>query len=193
MVYVLLAEGFEDIEALAPVDILRRASVDVKLAGVTGETVTSANGVTVQTDCLLCDVPLDGCDMLVLPGGSPGWKNLRGSEPVLELVRRAHDGGKLLAAICGAPVILAELGLLKGRRAVCYPGMESELTRFGAVAPENETVVRDGNIITARAAGSSIDFGLRLAAALNGEDAAGEVCRAICYTPRNGITGPLAP
>ena len=181
MVYVFLADGFEDIEALAPVDILRRAAADVRIVGVTGRAVTSSNGVTVQAGCGLDAVTLDGCDMLVLPGGGKGTENLKASPRVIELVRQAHERGITIAAICAAPAILAELGLLKGRKAVCYPSMTDELAKNGADVREAEQVVIDGNIITAKAAGASIDFGLELAAALKGREASEKVQNAIYY------------
>ena len=180
MVYVFLADGFEDIEALAPVDILRRAAADVKTVGVTGRAATSSNGVTVQADLGLDGVTLDGCDMLVLPGGGKGTENLKSSARVLELVRQAHEMGITLAAICAAPIVLAGLGLLKGRKAVCYPSMADELERNGADVQDKQVVV-DGNIITAKAAGASIAFGLELAAALKGVETSERVRAAIFY------------
>ncbi|MCL1821129.1 MAG: DJ-1/PfpI family protein [Oscillospiraceae bacterium] len=180
MVHIFLADGFEDIEAIAPLDILRRANIEVKTVGVSGKSVTSSHRVTVQADILLEDVMLDGCEMLVLPGGS-GFAVLEKSETVLELIRKAHDNGIILAAICAAPTILARLGLLNGRRAVCFPSMEDALIQNGARVQPDETVTHDDHIITAQAAGSSFDFGLKLVSMLRGWAAAETVRKGIYY------------
>jgi 4-methyl-5(b-hydroxyethyl)-thiazole monophosphate biosynthesis len=180
MVYILLADGFEDIEAFAPTDLLRRADIPVSLVGVTGETVVSGRDVKVLADCRLADIDRDALEMLVLPGGGKGVDNLRADEGVLDLVRWAAAQGKLIAAICAAPTILAELGLLEGKRAVCYPSCEAMLRERGAKLQPDESVVHDRNLITGRAAGSCVEFGLHLVAMLRGYPSSERVRRDIC-------------
>ncbi|MCL2081200.1 MAG: DJ-1/PfpI family protein [Oscillospiraceae bacterium] len=184
MVYIFLADGFEDIEAIAPLDVMRRAGIEVRTAGVTGMSVTSANGLTVQADIPLDAVTLDGCEMLVLPGGSGGFVTLDKTQPVLELVKNADAAGIPVAAICGAPSILAKLGLLKNRRAVCYPSVEHILESNGARVQRDETVTHDRHIITAQAAGSSLDFAFKLVSMLRGWNAAEAVRKKMCYKIR---------
>ena len=180
MVYILLAPGFEEIEALAPADLLRRAGIETALVSVTGEPVPGSHGVTVLADVTLDEVDLSRADMVVLPGGGPGYKNL-GADPRVEaLVREAVKRDIWVAAICAAPTLLGKWGLLTGKQAVCYPGMEEGLV--GAVPPKpGYNVVRDGRIITGRAAGATFDFGLALIEALEGKGAAQQVRSAICY------------
>lgn len=184
MVYIFLADGFEDIEAIAPLDILRRAKIETRTVGVTGMSVTTAHGLTVQADCALDEVDIEKCEMLVLPGGGKGTENLKASPCVNELVRQADENGKLIAAICAAPTIFAELGLLKGRRAVCFPSMESVLEQNGARIQRDESVTHDGHIITARAAGVSLDFGLLLVSMLRGWAASDEIRKSLHYNPK---------
>lgn len=178
-VYVIFAEGFEEIEGLTVVDILRRADVEVRMAGLhTKEKVTGAHGIGVWMDIALADVNLEEADAIVLPGGMPGTKHLAESQALSELLRQA-DGRKLhLAAICAAPSVLGGLGLLKGKRAVCYPGFEEKLTGADVGV---EAVVTDGNITTSRGMGTAIDFALELVAILKGENRAREVAGSILY------------
>lgn len=179
MVYVLLAPGFEEAEALVPVDLLRRAGIETALVSITGEPVPGSHSVTVTADIALEDVDLSKADMVVLPGGGPGYKNL-GKEPrVEELVRSAAEKGLWVAAICAAPTLLGRWGLLTGKDAVCYPGMEEGLT--GAKARMDRGFVADGKIITGRAAGSAFDFGLALIEALAGKAEADKVRNGIYY------------
>ncbi len=179
MVYVLLAPGFEEAEALVPVDMLRRANIETATVSITGEPVPGSHGVTVLADVILDDVDLSKADMLVLPGGGPGYKNL-GKEPKVEqLVRNAAEKGLWLAAICAAPTLLGKWGLLEGKNAVCYPGMEEGLT--GAQPRMDQGFVVDGKIITGRAAGSAFDFGLALVEALAGAAEADKVRHGIYY------------
>ena len=148
MVYVLLAEGFEEVEALTPVDLLRRAGVETRLVGVTGATVCGARGINVVTDLSMDEVDLVKADMLVLPGGMPGTTNLYADKRVTDAVRTMADAGKYVAAICAAPsIILGGMGLLEGKKATCYPGMEDKL--LGANWQEQPVVV-DGNFVTSR-------------------------------------------
>lgn len=179
MVYILLAPGFEEIEALAPVDLLRRANIETATVSITGEPVPGSHGITVTADIALDRVDLSKADMLVLPGGGPGYKNL-GKEPaVAALVEEAIDRGLWVAAICASPTLLGQWGHLKGKRAVCYPGMEDGLT--GAQAQMDQGAVVDGKIVTGRAAGSAFDFGLALVEALAGPEKAAEVRGGIHY------------
>ena len=179
MVYILLAPGFEEIEALAPADLLRRAGIETALVSVTGEPVPGSHGITVTADVALEEVDLSKMDMVVLPGGGPGYKNL-GKDPRVEaLVREAVKRDIWVAAICAAPTLLGRWGLLEGRKAICYPGLEEQLT--GAQVQTAPGEIKDGKIITGRAAGSAFDFGAELIEALLDRAAADKVLEAICY------------
>ena len=180
MVYILFADGFEDIEAVALVDILRRAGIDLTTVGVTGQRVTSSHGLTVEADAVLDEIDADTLDMLILPGG-PGVDNLRSNPKVLTLIRDAARKDKLIGAICAAPGLLAEQGLLAGRRAVCFPSCEQTLTRHGAHIESDRQVTHDRNIVTAKAAGSAIEFALKLVAMLRGWPVSESVRAAIHY------------
>lgn len=174
MVYVFLAEGFEEIEAIAPTDMLRRAGVEVSLAGVGGITVTGAHGITVTCDTTAEEAAevissSAGAEMIVLPGGMPGSDNLFASDAVARSIDAMKSSGGFIAAICAAPYILGKRGLLEGRMATCYPGFEDRLE--GAEVYDCD-VIRDGEIITAKGPGVAVDFGLELVAALKGEDTA---------------------
>jgi len=179
MVYILLAPGFEEAEALVPADLLRRAKVDVKLASIAGEMVSGSHGITVAADTTLEHVDLSQAEMVVLPGGGVGVKNLGGEPAVEQLVRQAAEKGLWVAAICAAPTLLGRWGLLEGKNAVCYPGMEDGLT--GAQPHMDQGVVVDGKLITGRAAGSAFDFGLALVEALRGKGEAERVRHAVHY------------
>lgn len=179
MVYILLGSGFEETEAVAPCDLMRRAGIEVRLVGVDGELVRSSHGITVKTDCSLADVDLDEAEMVVLPGGLRGVQTLLASSDALDLVKAAWTSGKYVAAICAAPTVLASVGIVGTARATCYPGMEDRMGE--ARTCPDQRVVRDGRLITGRAAGSSIDFGLALIAALRGEEAANKIAAGIVY------------
>lgn len=172
MVYVFLAQGFEEIEALAPVDILRRADIEVCTVGIGGEFITGRSGITVKAD--ITDTQLKDGDfaMLVLPGGMPGASNLDESKLVDTLLARAKDSGAWLAAICAAPFVLGKRGLLAGKKAVCYPGFEDQLQ--GAIITD-APVQRDEGVITAVGPGAAVDFALELVRALRGEETANEI------------------
>lgn len=179
MVYILLAPGFEEAEALVPADLLRRAGIEVALTALEGETVTGGHQITVKADLPLDQVDLDRADMVVLPGGGAGVQNLLRSAAVERLVRETAARNIPLAAICAAPTLLGRWGLLEGKRAVCYPGMEDQLT--GAKVCRDSGAVEDGTLVTGRAAGSAFDFGLKLVEALSGADKAREVRHAVYY------------
>ncbi len=180
MVIVALADGFETMEALVPVDVLRRAGVEVSLAGCESLSVRSAQGVEVKADGLIGALSPGEVEMLVLPGG-PGVEALSGCDALQALIRACAEQGKLIGAICAAPALLARLGLLSGRRAVCHPSVQDELLRHGARLQTDERVTHDRNLVTAHAAGSSIEFGLKLLAMLRGWDASESVRRAIYF------------
>jgi 4-methyl-5(b-hydroxyethyl)-thiazole monophosphate biosynthesis len=178
MVVLFLADGFEEIEALTPLDLLRRAGVEVVTVGLDGREITGSHGITVKADT---DTLPDGdLNMVILPGGMPGAANLDASDMVAEALSLAHASGGYLAAICAAPMVLGHKGYLAGKRAVCFPGFEDELT--GAEIAEGSFVVRDGNIITARGMGCALDFGLTLVSILRDEQVAVDL-RAAVMTP----------
>jgi protein deglycase len=172
-IYVHFAEGFEEIEAITPVDVLRRAGCEVTMVSVTGnKQVRSSRGLVVVTDKLLEDMSYSDVDMIVLPGGMPGSKNLDNHEGLKAKILEVNKSGKWVAAICAAPMVLGHLGILKGKKATCFPGNEPDLA--GATCTGNSVEV-DGNIITAKGAGVSIKFSLALAEALVGKAIANEV------------------
>ena len=178
MVYILLAEGFEEAEALVPADLLRRAGIQTALTGVEDQMVAGSHDIVVRADRVIAQVDLRDAEMIVLPGGGCGVQNLREHPAVAALAQEAVDRGIPLAAICAAPTLLGEWGMLKGRRATCYPGMEEKLTGGQA---EDASVVADRNLITGRAAGSAFEFGLALIRALAGAEKAEEVRHAVHY------------
>lgn len=177
MVYMFLAEGFEEIEALCPLDLLRRAGVEVRTVGVGGiDIVSGSHGIAVKTDMKDSDFIYDEVDMVILPGGMPGTLNLEASEVVMSALDRAFGEGKFVCAICAAPSVLGKKGFLCGKEATCYPGFEKYLE--GAKI-SSKKVVRDGNIITGAGMGVALDFGLELVSALLGEDKAKEIRSAV--------------
>lgn len=173
MVYVLLAPGFEEAEALVPVDLLRRANVETATVSLTGEPVPGSHGITVTADLAMDQVDLDRAEMIVLPGGGVGVKNLGADPRVEELVREAVRRDIWVAAICAAPTLLARAGLLpQGVPCVCYPGMEGELERAGARPQMDKSVVVHNRLVTSQAPGTAFDFALTLAELLAGIPAA---------------------
>lgn len=171
MIYMFLADGFETVEALCPLDLLRRAGLNIKTVGITQKIITSAHNIKVEADILPDEIG-DDIEMIILPGGTEGANNLDKSEVVDGCIKRAVKSGAFVCAICAAPMILGKRGYLKGKRATCYPGFEKYLE--GALL-ENSGVVRDMNFITGRAMGSSTEFGLELVAALLDRKTAGEI------------------
>ncbi len=174
---VFLAPGFEEIEALTVVDILRRCGVEVTTVGLTSGIVEGAHGVKVVPDTNINEVKAEDFDAIICPGGSPGYENLRKSEKVLQLVREAAGAGKLVAAICGAPSVLADAGVLRGKKCTIYPGLEEELKRGGG-KPKGKLVVTDGNFITSMGPGTALAFAFELAKRLAGKKKAEEVKKA---------------
>jgi len=179
MIGLFLATGFEEVEALSPVDLLRRAGVEVKVISLGEErNVKGARGVEVVADECIKDTKFDVLEGIVLPGGNPGFKNLEKSELLMIKAGEFLKTGKLLAAICGAPSILGKRGILKDRKATVYPGME-ELLKGANVS--YESVVVDGNLITSRGCGTAIDFGLALVEYLKDKETAETIAKSIVY------------
>lgn len=177
-IIVPLADGFEEIEAITVIDILRRVGCAVTTAGLKKKDVTGAHDITVQADITLKQLP-PSYDGLVLPGGMPGTDNLLRSPQVISFVQDTFNKGLLCAAICAAPIVLGKAGILDGRRATCYPGYEDQLT--GARYIE-AAVVRDRNIVTSRGVGTALAFALELAILLRGETAAESCAKKIIYS-----------
>lgn len=179
MVYAFLATGLEEVECLGVVDILRRGGIEVKLVSVTGERmVTGAHQITIQADALIEDVDVSKAELLFLPGGVPGTPNLAACETLCTWLKEFNAEGKGLAAICAAPSVLGQLGLLDGKRATCYPGFEAQLTGAAVVG---DGVVTDGNVTTARGLGYAIDLGLELLKRMAGAEKAQAIKDAIQY------------
>lgn len=178
MVYVFLADGFEETEAVAPIDMLRRGGCEVVTVGVTGKTVTSSHGIPMICDIELSQAVTEGLEMIVLPGGKVGTDNLIASKDVERITDYCVQHGLFIGAICAAPSVLGLRGLLDGKRAVCYPGFEGKLK--GALI-QDMPAVRDGIFITGRGAGASLEFGYELVSALKGEAKAKEVAGSIVW------------
>lgn len=156
IVYVFLADGFEEVEAITVVDVLRRAEVEVLTVGVSSKTLIGAHNIVVQADIDICELAMDNnIEMIVLPGGMPGVYNLKKSKKVIEMLRYANNNGIYIAAICAAPTILGEQNMLYERQAVCFPGMEEELLGAKVV---NSNVVVDGDIITGKNMEAALEF-----------------------------------
>lgn len=179
MVCILLGAGFEESEALVPADLLRRAGVEVALTALKGQVVTGGHGITVEADLSIDQIEPDTIELIFLPGGLGGVEAISSCPRALSLIRQLHEQGRYIAAICAAPTVLAALGLLEGRKAVCYPGMENQLT--GAVLQKGVPVVADGPFITGEAAGSAFSFGLKLVELLRGAAVSEQVRKSIHY------------
>ncbi len=175
-VLVLMADGFEDVEAVTPIDFLRRAGAEVVVAGVGGALRTGARGVRVQTDKTVAEAAKEAWDAVVVPGGMPGASNIAASADCAKLIKAAADSGKLVAAICAAPaVVLYPLGLLGGRRFTCYPGMEKDVS---GARWSQDRVVADGNLLTSRGPGTAAEWALEIVSKLFGADAAKKIADA---------------
>lgn len=179
MVYILLGEGFEEIEAVVPCDILRRGGVAVSLVGINGPTARGGQGIAVSADITLGEIDLGDAEMLVIPGGVGGVKSIMSSPEALEIIRKAHEMQVALAAICAGPTVLASLGITDGCDAVCYPG--TEVNMGGAHILQNTNVVVGDKLITGRAPGAAYDFGLALLTYLRGKEIAEQVRAGMCY------------
>ncbi|MCI5596113.1 MAG: DJ-1/PfpI family protein [Lachnospiraceae bacterium] len=178
-VYIFLAEGFEEIEALTVVDLLRRAQIEAVTVSIQeSKMVKGARGIKVEADLLLSEVKGTMADMLVLPGGMPGTIHLKECEPLMEMVLGLHCAGAYIGAICAAPSILAELGLLDGKKATSYPSFEEQLSM---AFYSYDSVVVDGQIVTSRGLGTAIDFALKIIELLEGEALAKEIADSVVY------------
>lgn len=178
-VYIFLANGFEEIEGLTVVDLLRRAQIDVEMVSIEESIhVTGSHNISVKADCLFKKAKFDEADMLVLPGGMPGTIHLLHHVELVEKIKEFHRAGKMLGAICAAPSVLGACGVLTGKKAVCYPGFEEKL--LGAHV-EYQPVIQDGNVITSRGMGTAIDFGLKIIEHFSGKKKADEIKESIIY------------
>ena len=178
-VYAFLAEGLEEVECLAAVDVMRRAGLEVLLVSISDTLeVTGSHHITIKADALMKDIDFDEADVLFLPGGMPGTLHLKNCQPLCQALLQFHKEEKRIAAICAAPSVLGELGILKGRQATCYPGFEEVLA--GAFYT-SQGVITDGHITTARGLGYALDLGLEITALLLGEEKAAEIKKAIQY------------
>ena len=177
-VYVFCADGFEEVEGLTAVDLLRRAGVSVTMVSIMGRTkITGARNISVNTDILIEDIK-EEADMLVLPGGMPGTLHLKEHAGLCRLLNQAEKKEKHIAAICAAPSVLGELGMLKGKRACCYPSFEEKLN---CLEVSYEPVVTDGRITTSRGMGTAVRFSLELVSVLYGKEKADEIAESIVY------------
>jgi protein deglycase len=173
-----LANGFEEVEAVTPIDVLRRAGCEVTVVSVTGSReVNSSRGLTIVADLLFEQMNYADADIIIFPGGQPGSDNLNKHEGVKELIRNFNARGKMIAAICAAPMILSMADIIQGKRVTCFPGVESKLK--GAICTGN-AVETDGNIITGKAAGSAMKFSLLLAEKLIHKNKAEELKKNMC-------------
>ena len=177
MVYMLLGTGFEETEAIAPLDLLRRAGVEVMTVGVNGKIVYGSHKIGIEADILLSEMDLTNLDMIILPGGLGGVTSVRASAEAMNALRFAWDNGKFVAAICAGPTVLADLGITSGKQATCFPGCEDGMG--DAVMISNAAAVTDGRLITGTSAGCAIPFGLALIAALKGENEAERIKKQI--------------
>ena len=179
MIYMFLANGFEEVEALAPLDLLRRAGCDVTTVGVGGgDTIVGAHGIAVGADIPDTMFRDSKPEMIILPGGMPGTKHLDASRTVDAALRSASNTGAFIAAICAAPMVLGKRGYLKGKKSVCFPGFE-EYLEGATLQPKGVKVVTDGKIITAVGMGAAVEFGLALVRVLKGDDAANTLRSAV--------------
>ena len=176
MVYMLLGTGFEETEAIAPLDLLRRAGVEVMTVGLNGLVIRGSHGICVEADTEIGDVDFKDLEMIILPGGLGGVASIRGCKAAMDAVRKAWEDGKYTAAICAGPTVLADLGITDGKNATCYPGCEGQM---GSAIMVSEAAVTDGKLITGTSAGCAIPFGLALIAALKGQAEADRIAQQI--------------
>lgn len=182
---VFFATGFEEVEALTVVDLLRRAGIETVCVSIdNAKSVTGSHNITVEMDAGLDRLDFGLFDILICPGGMPGTKNLEACEWLIRNIRSAYENGKFIAAICAAPSIFAHMGLLQGRKACIYPGMEDELYRAGGVACMEDKVMKSDKIITSRGVGTAIPFALEIVSALMGQEKADELAKSIVYTEK---------
>ena len=176
---IFLATGYEEVEMLTVVDMLRRAKISIDMVSITGQKeVTSSHNVTITADKILSEVNFDEAEMLILPGGIPGTPNLRACDLLCEKLKEFAANGKKVAAVCAAPTVLGELGILAGKKATCYPSFADKLATGDYV---KQPVVTDGNVITSRGMGTSIDFALAIVKYLKDDAAVEELCQKLVY------------
>jgi 4-methyl-5(b-hydroxyethyl)-thiazole monophosphate biosynthesis len=176
MVYVLLGTGFEETEAIAPIDLLRRAGAEVCTVGIQGKLIYGSHGIGVEADITIDQLDLSDLEMIVLPGGLGGVQSIKGCQAALDAVRHAYAQDKFVAAICAGPTVLAQLGITDGKEAVCYPGCEEDM---GSAHMVTAPCVRSGKVITGTSAGCAVPFGLALIAALKGQEEADRIAKQI--------------
>ena len=177
MVYMFLGTGFEETEAIAPLDLLRRAGVDILTVGLNGKIVFGSHNIGVQADIEIHELDLTNAEMIILPGGLGGVASIRACEAAMEALRFAWENGKYLAAICAGPTVLADLGITDGKQATCYPGCEEGMG--SAVMVDGQAAVRDGRVITGTSAGCAVSFGLKLIETLKGPEIAEKIAKQI--------------
>lgn len=176
MIYMLLGTGFEETEAIAPLDLLRRAGLDVLTVGLNGKTIYGSHRIGVEADIEIHEMDLTNLDMIILPGGLGGVASIRGCQAAMDAIRFAYENGKYTAAICAGPTVLADLGITDGKNATCYPGCDSQM---GSANMVPAAAVTDGKLITGTSAGCAIPFGLALIAALKGQAEADRIAEQI--------------
>ena len=176
MIYLFLGTGFEETEAIAPLDLLRRANVDVKTVGLNGQVITGSHSIAVTADMTIEDLDFATMDGVILPGGLGGVASIRGCAKAMEALAYAKEKGLLTAAICAGPTILADLGITDGKTAVCYPGCEEKMGDANMITA---AAVTDGTVVTGSSAGCAIPFGLELIAYLKGRDEAQRIAKQI--------------
>ena len=172
MVYMFLGTGFEETEAIAPLDLLRRANIEVKTVGLNGPVITGSHGIPVVADMEINRLDIADAEMVILPGGLGGVASIRACAEAMEAIRQVHEAGKFTAAICAGPTVLADLGITDGKNATCYPGCEDGMGNAHMVT---EAAVRDGKLITGTSAGCAVPFGLKLIEALKGVEEANRI------------------
>ncbi len=177
MVYMLLGTGFEETEAIAPLDLLRRAGVTVKTVGLNGKTVYGSHAIGVEADMEIADLEIADAEMVIIPGGLGGVASIRACAKAMDTLKAAWQSDKFVAAICAGPTVLADLGITDGKNATCYPGCESGMGSANMIA--NVPCVRDGRLITGTSAGCAVPFGLMLVEALKGREMAEKIATQI--------------
>ena len=176
MIYMFLGTGFEETEAIAPLDLLRRAGLQIMTVGLNGKVITGGHGIGVEADIEIDQLDLTDLEMVILPGGLGGVASIRGCRKAMEAIRFAYENGKYTAAICAGPTVLADLGITDGKKATCYPGCEGQM---GSAIMVEAAAVTDGKVITGTSAGCAVPFGLELIAALKGREAADAIAKQI--------------
>ena len=176
MIYMFLGTGFEETEAIAPLDLLRRAGLQVQTVGLNGKIIYGGHGIGVEADITIDQLDLTQLEMVILPGGLGGVASIRGCAMAMDAIRFAYENNKYTAAICAGPTVLADLGIVNGKKATCYPGCEAQM---GSAVMVDAAAVTDGKLITGTSAGCAVPFGLALIAALKGQEEADRIARQI--------------